>query len=310
MDQSVERCAVKSMTGFAWVSGSCADVDLEVEIRSVNHRFFEIAIRGPRRLVEFERELRAALQGEHRRGRFEVSVSRRVRATGPGFSSAQCAQSAQSDKLDAAVSSYAAACKRYGVGAEGLSNFIGELVLRDVASPTDPSELSDGELSVIRELVTRCSRLLRQDREAEGSALVADIEPRVAAIGSMRESISMRVTGSSGRLRERISERLAGLDPEVRVDPERLALEVALLAERVDVSEELARLNIHLGQFANLMGQGSPEGIGRKLDFTVQEIGRELNTIGSKAQDAQVQGIVVEAKAELERIREQVQNIE
>jgi uncharacterized protein (TIGR00255 family) len=310
MDQSVERCAVKSMTGFARVSGSCADVDFEAEIRSVNHRFLEVAIRGPRSIVEFERELRATIQRDHRRGRFELSISRRVRATSSGASLVQSTVSGQAEKFDAAVSTYAAACKRYGFGVEGLPHFISELVLRDAASSTDTNELSEQEVTTIRELVTRCSRMLRQDREAEGAALVADIEPRVAAIGSMREAISMRVAGSAGRLRERITERLAALDPEVRVDPERLALEVALLADRVDVSEELSRLHIHLGQFTNLMQQGSPEGIGRKLDFTVQEIGRELNTIGSKAQDAQVQGIVVEAKAELERIREQVQNIE
>jgi uncharacterized protein (TIGR00255 family) len=219
-------------------------------------------------------------------------------------------RSSQSEKFDAAVASYAAACKRYGLGAEGLSHFMSELVLRDVASPGEVGELSQEESAAIRDLVTRCSRLLRQDREAEGVALVADIELRVAAIVSMRESISTRVAGNTTRFRERISERLAGLEPEVRVDPERLALEVALLADRVDVSEELSRLAIHLAQFTQLLRQGSAEGIGRKLDFTVQEIGRELNTIGSKAQDAQVQGIVVEAKAELERIREQVQNIE
>jgi uncharacterized protein (TIGR00255 family) len=183
-------------------------------------------------------------------------------------------------------------------------------VLRDVTSLGDVNEISESELKVIKDLVAECSRLLCEDREVEGAGLVKDIEPRVAAITVMRESISERVAGNSNRFRDRVSERLAGLEPEVRIDPERLALEVALLADRVDVCEELSRLGIHLVQFTQLLQQGSGEGIGRKLDFTVQEIGRELNTIGSKAQDAQVQGIVVEAKTELERIREQVQNIE
>jgi uncharacterized protein (TIGR00255 family) len=116
--------------------------------------------------------------------------------------------------------------------------------------------------------------------------------------------------GASGRIKERLMERVALLAPEVRVDPERVALEVALLADRVDVSEELSRLEIHCSRFALILKQGSKDGVGRTLDFITQEIGRELNTIGSKAQDAVVQGVVVEAKAELERIREQVQNIE
>jgi uncharacterized protein (TIGR00255 family) len=298
------------MTGFARVASSYTDVDLGVEIRSVNHRFFEVAVRGPRSIVELERDFRTTLQREHRRGRFEVLVSRRVRATSPRAASAQDELSAQSDKFDGAVASYAAACKRYGLGAEGLPHFISELVLRDVTSLGDVNEISESELKVIKDLVAECSRLLCEDREVEGAGLVKDIEPRVAAITVMRESISERVAGNSNRFRDRVSERLAGLEPEVRIDPERLALEVALLADRVDVSEELSRLGIHLVQFTQLLQQGSGEGIGRKLDFTVQEIGRELNTIGSKAQDAQVQGIVVEAKTELERIREQVQNIE
>lgn len=308
--QNLERCAVKSMTGFARISGSYSNVDLEVEIRSVNHRFFELAVRGPRSIFAFERDFRTALQTEHRRGRFEVSVSRRVRETHLGGLSARLTGSLPSEKFDIAVAAYAAACKRYGLGTDGLPHFISELVLRDGDAPGDTIDLSEGESAAIRDLLVQGSRLLRQNREVEGAALVADIEPRVAALVSMREVILARVEGSAGRYRDRLSERLTGLDPDLRVDPDRLALEVALLADRVDVSEEVTRFGIHLEQFTKLLQQGSAEGIGRKLDFTVQELGRELNTIGSKAQDAQVQGIVVEAKTELERIREQIQNIE
>jgi uncharacterized protein (TIGR00255 family) len=126
----------------------------------------------------------------------------------------------------------------------------------------------------------------------------------------LREAIAAEAASAPVKLKARLLERVGLLAPEVRLDPERLALEVALLADRVDVSEELSRLKIHLAQFRAIL-TGSPEdGVGRKLDFTTQEIGRELNTIGSKAQDAVAQGYVVEAKAELERIREQVQNIE
>ena len=117
------------------------------------------------------------------------------------------------------------------------------------------------------------------------------------------------MAGASMRLRERLLERLALITADIKADPERMALEVALLADRVDVSEELSRLEIHMQQFLKTL-QGHPDGVGRKLDFLTQEIGREFNTTGSKAQDALVQGLVVDAKAELERIREQVQNIE
>jgi uncharacterized protein (TIGR00255 family) len=111
------------------------------------------------------------------------------------------------------------------------------------------------------------------------------------------------------RLRERLVERIRLIAPDVRADDQRFAAEVAFLSDRIDISEELSRAGIHLAAFREAL-KGEAEGVGRKLDFLTQEIGREFNTIGSKAQDAAVQGLVVEAKAELERIREQVQNIE
>jgi uncharacterized protein (TIGR00255 family) len=299
-----ERCAVKSMTGFARLLGSYGGADLEVEIRSVNHRFLEVGFRGPRALAPVERELRAVLQRDHRRGRFDVTLNRRVEGAVDRQSKAPSAY------LDGAIAAYAATCKRHGVAAEGMAHFIGELMLREMAETTEVMQVSDAELPTILELVERCSSLLRESREQEGALLATDIEARVVALDAMRGAISRHVEGSPSRLREKMLARLAGVAQEVRLDPERLAMEIALLVDRVDVSEELSRLSIHLTQFSQLMQQGHPDGVGRKLDFMVQEIGRELNTIGSKAQDAQVQGIVVEAKSELEKIREQVQNIE
>ena len=302
-----ERCSVKSMTGFARISGRHADAEFEVEIKSVNHRFLEVAWRGSRSLAAVERELRGVLQREHRRGRFDVFVHQRP------FLKDGLARSPQDDRasqFDGLVAEYAGACRRFGIGLDGLSHFIGELVLRDMGAPSAVGEASAAEVAAILEIIGRCSESLRKAREDEGAALAADVGQRISLIESMRESIERCVSGAPGKLRERMSDRLLALAPDVSIDPERLAAEVALMADRVDVSEELSRLAIHLGQFSKLLGQGHPDGIGRKLDFTLQEIGRELNTIGSKAQDATVQGIVVEAKAELERVREQVQNIE
>jgi uncharacterized protein (TIGR00255 family) len=299
-----ERSAVKSMTGFARVASSFADAEIEVEIRSVNHRFFEVSVRGPRALGVLEREMRGILQRDHRRGRFDISVSRRVNSASSDSSNVDYT------KMDEVVSAYVAACKRYGAGAHGLPNFISEVVLRDAAVVADSGEVSESEMDHLREVVLRCSQLVQESRAAEGAQLVADIEARLSGLDRMREAIAQQVAGGPNRWRERITERLRGLAPEISLDADRLALEVAMLADRVDVSEELSRLDIHLRQFEVLLRHGDPQGVGRKLDFMVQEIGRELNTIGSKAQDADVQGIVVEAKAELERVREQVQNIE
>jgi len=295
------------MTGFARLSGAHGDAEFEVEIKSVNHRFFEVAWRGPRSLAALERELKGTLQREHRRGRFDVLVHQRP-CLKDGL--ARAPRGERAFQFDGLVAEYAEVCRRFGIGREGLPHFIGELVLRDLGAPSAAHDASAAEVAAVLELIGRCSELLRRAREEEGRALAVDVGQRIAAIESMREAIVRCATGSPSRLRERLSDRLRVLAPDVDVDPDRLATEVALLADRVDVSEELSRLAIHLGQFSNLLGTGHPDGIGRKLDFTLQEIGRELNTIGSKAQDATVQGIVVEAKAELERVREQVQNIE
>jgi uncharacterized protein (TIGR00255 family) len=172
------------------------------------------------------------------------------------------------------------------------------------------AEISEDEQREILDLTTRASESLKESREVEGAAILNDVSRRVASIDSMRETIAARVAKAPDRFQARLNERLAGLPAELKLDPDRLALEVAILADRVDVSEELTRLSIHLSQFQSLLEAGHPDGVGRKLDFTLQEIGRELNTIGSKVQDAGAQGVVVEAKAELERVREQIQNIE
>lgn len=304
MSESKERCAVKSMTGFARVSGVADEVDLEVEIRSVNHRFFECTVRGPRGLWTIERELRALIQQEHKRGRFDVTVSRRPQ------SSTQALSVVLPKHLQEIVSLYAGACKQLGVGTDGMAHFIGQLILRELGSLSDTSEIPTTELPHIMNLVKRCSEAVRQCREVEGAALVLDIDKRIAVVKALHQVITERVAGGSARLREKMIDRLSVVSQEIRVDPERLASEIAIMADRIDVSEELSRLSIHLSQFSTLLGHGHPEGIGRKLDFMVQEISRELNTIGSKAQDAEVQGSVVEAKAELEKAREQIQNIE
>jgi uncharacterized protein (TIGR00255 family) len=303
MTKRIELHPVRSMTGFARVTGRCQDIDIEVEIKSVNHRFFEVGVKAPRSRSLLERDIGAILRADHRRGRFDVAVYRRTSAnSGEG--------SASVSVYDSAVSRYSAACKRFGAGSDGLAQFIGTLVLKDLATFGDGGEISEDEQREILHLMTRASESLKESREVEGQAILNDVSRRISSIDSMRETIATRVAKAPDRFQVRLTEKLAGLSAELKLDPDRLALEVAILADRVDVSEELTRLSIHLNQFQSLLKAGHPDGVGRKLDFTLQEIGRELNTIGSKVQDAEAQGVVVEAKAELERVREQIQNIE
>lgn len=303
MSEPQSGAGVKSMTGFARVAASMATADIELEVRSVNNRFLEVNCRGPRGLLPLERDIKSLIQRSHRRGRIDLSLSYRAR------SSDERDLTGGWEKIDAAVSAYAAACKRYGVRGDGLPQFLGSLVLREGTIGDDGSVLSEDEVKIVLGLVSRASEELLRARLVEGLALVADMRGRVSTLERIRSEIASRMTGASNRLRERMSERLKMLAPDVVVDPERLATEVALMADRVDVSEEISRLEIHIQQFRKTL-EGHPDGVGRKLDFLTQELGRELNTIGSKAQDAGVQGLVVEAKAEVERIREQIQNVE
>ncbi|RIL08296.1 MAG: YicC family protein [Proteobacteria bacterium] len=144
-------------------------------------------------------------------------------------------------------------------------------------------------------------------REREGSHIGKELAARSASIRGLTAKISRIAAKSSDRYREILSARLAKLDKEIKVDADRLASELAIFAERVDISEELSRLLSHLKQFDSAL-KSAPEG--KKFDFLAQEMGRELNTINSKAQDSAIQSLVIEAKLELEKVREQIQNIE
>ena len=297
-----EALSLRSMTGFARASASGGDVDVDVEIRSVNSRFLEVSVKAPRCFSAVERDVKGILQKIHRRGRIEVSVTRRMRAT-----YSETGQDWGDVYRD--VHTYAGACKRYGVRGDTLGGFLANLVLRQDLAPTEQQLADESELALLVSVINEASQELARARQAEGKGLYEDISSRIGTLRRVRDQIGSAMSGASERLRDRMRERLKLLTEEVTIDPVRLAEEVALLADRVDVAEELSRLEIHLGQFSSTL-LGHADGVGRKLDFLTQEIGRELNTIGSKAQDAVVQGLVVDAKAELERIREQVQNVE
>ncbi|MCX6115171.1 MAG: YicC family protein [Proteobacteria bacterium] len=303
MNAAAVKVSVKSMTGFARVSFGAETLEIDIEVKSVNQRYLEIIFKAPRHYSAIERDVKAIFQQQHRRGRIEISVTRRSKDVGNGSGIEF------SLPFDSAVKRYSAACKRYGAHGDSLADFIGELVLRDGMAGEDSDLLSQDETFNLLRIISEASEALVVMRETEGLGLVSDIVQRLSTIESLRSEIGVIMEGAPTRIKERMEERLKVVASDLRLDPERLALEVALLAERVDVSEELARLDIHLAQFRATL-KGHLDGIGRKLDFMTQEIGRELNTVASKAQDARVQGFVVDAKVALERIREQVQNVE
>jgi uncharacterized protein (TIGR00255 family) len=277
-------------------------VELDVEVRSVNHRFLDVVVKGPRCYSSFERDIKTIFQKLHRRGRIEVSISRRA-----------VVDASDGDLLppsiDRYVKLYGAACKRYGLSTDSLGAFLGQILLREGSLTDESGYLPEDEVAVLLRVVEEGSEALSVMRESEGAGLYADLSTRLEILDRHVSSVQGMSGAAPARLRERLVERIRIIAPEVRVDEQRFAAEVAFLSDRIDISEELARTRIHLAAFREAL-KGESDGVGRKLDFLTQEIGREFNTIGSKAQDAAIQGVVVDAKAELERIREQVQNIE
>lgn len=311
----------KSMTGFSRVVVTTATCELEVELKSVNHRFLEIAARLPRIYNEFEREVRAVVQRDHRRGRIDLSVMRRgipqqPPETAPNNDTTLPQGDVKKEQdalfeatMDKAVERFKGACHRYGVRENLLGKFLIEAV---VAYRSQDEELvadTSTEEESLLEAVSTASKMLVSMREKEGAHLIEEISQRMRTVEVYRTMIQEAASDLPQKVQKRLGERIQQLTQDVQPDPGRIALEVALIAERSDITEELTRLDSHFQQFRATLA-GSPEGIGRKLDFLMQEFGREFNTITSKAQDARIQGIVVDAKADLEKIREQIQNIE
>jgi uncharacterized protein (TIGR00255 family) len=163
----------------------------------------------------------------------------------------------------------------------------------------------------LRPAVEQALREVQATRAREGAALATDLRQRLDRLCDLAATIDKTASGLPTRAARKLEERLAAVATSSTVlDPERLAQEVAILAEKLDVSEELVRLRTHLHHLGELFAGNAPEAAGRKIDFLVQEVGREVNTIGSKVQDAPIAALVVESKAELEKLREQAQNIE
>ncbi len=291
------------MTGFGRAVVENAGIELEIEIRSVNHRFLDFSLKLPQGYNVFELELGKILKNSIRRGRIEVSIIRKDRRT--VNQSPQC----NTDLLKSLLSVVRSASQDLGLDADLVTNsvainamgrreFIDFSALEEQNVAEEFSLLEDGFKQALNDLVKM--------RVCEGEALRLDL---LSHLANLRELVRHMVEASKKTVpayRERLTQRLQKLEGIAQVDPERLAQEVALLADKTDFSEEVARLNSHCSQFKEIVSSGA----GRKLDFLVQEMMREVNTIGSKAQNSNVSVHVVEAKTVIEKIREQVQNVE
>lgn len=287
---------VRSMTGYGRGVAEQDGRRATVEIRSVNHRFLDLKLRGAPVPAALEEQIAARVRASVERG--SVTVSVHVVAP-PGAAAARIDPEAARRAYD----QLAALAGHLGIGAPDLA-----LVLAQpgVVAPGDAAG-DDADPQVLAALDAALAQLARM-RSAEGQALAAELTARLEELTALRASIAGVAAGVPAQLAKRLDERVRRLLEDAELDPGRLAQEVAVLADRADVTEELVRLASHLDQARALLG--APGAVGRRLDFLVQEIGRELNTIGSKSASAGITTSVVDAKAVLEKVREQAQNVE
>ncbi|MGZ3416765.1 MAG: YicC/YloC family endoribonuclease [Polyangiales bacterium] len=289
---------MKSMTGFGVGEAQTPAGRLVVEVRAVNHRFLDVRVRAPRELgdlVAYAEQL-----GRERLARGRVEVAIRLEASGG---------QAVSLDVDRARGAYTALCALRDELAPGSEVPLSLLAaVPDLFAPATEKERETMRTSC-KEAFDRAVQALERMRVGEGRALADDLRTRLASVRRSADSIAARAPQVVDLTQKRLKARLQRLlGSEVPLDAGRLEQEIALLADRSDVTEELTRLSSHCTQFEALFD--SSEACGRRLDFLLQEMVREVNTIGSKAQDAEVAHLVVEAKSELERMREQVQNVE
>lgn len=291
---------MNSMTGFGAATAPLNNASIRVEIGGVNRKQTEIAISLPRAWAELETRVRDLVAGCVSRGRVNITISLQSGTSGSGTLSLNKTKLANlltcTDEIAATTGSKVDltldALLRLGI--------IGEETEADIT----PDMAWNAAEPAIREALTAFLAL----RAQEGANMRADLLRRIDTLRGYREQLIERAAGVPARYREQLLKRLEESGLPIPADDERIIKEIALFADRCDVSEETTRLASHLDQFVKICDK--PEAVGRTLDFLCQEIFRELNTTGSKANDAALAQLVVTAKTELEKIREQVQNIE
>jgi uncharacterized protein (TIGR00255 family) len=295
---------IRSMTGFASISREEGGQQATVTIKSVNHRFLDLVIKAPQTLAPIENRIRSLVQQRLARGRIELSLflewtadlGREVVLNEPLLE--RVAQAIETAREKGLVSG--------GLTAADLLRIPQLLDIRQVDSAS--SGVSDATSALVEDVVVDALDALIVMRETEGRFLRADVDARLASLETLVDDVEREARDGQERLESKLRERLSGLGADVQGDPAAVAQEIVRFVARSDVDEELVRLRGHFGHWRTLADGIEP--CGRKLDFLVQEMNREFNTVGSKAEGGRATEIVIAAKAELERVREQVQNVE
>lgn len=292
---------IRSMTGFGRAERRAGSLLVGVEIRCVNHRFAEVRVKVPRTLSALEEPLRKRLAAAIGRGRADATVS--VSGT-----ESRNPVAVNQELVAAYLKAGAEISRKHKI--EGSLPMASLLSLPGVVTVrAENGALSAAQRKVVEGAFEAALREVLRARSREGKHLVKDIRRRLRVIAGHRAALGRRARGASSRHERRLQERLADLGATSKVDPARLAQEVAILASRSDVTEELVRLEGHVLQAGRLLGKPR-EPVGKKMDFLLQEMHREANTINSKSEDLEISRLSLAVKAEVEKIREQSQNLE
>ena len=289
------------MTGFGRAECQDGDYSYKAEIRSVNNRFIEINTRLPKAFLDLELPLKKLVKSHCARGSINVTITLANANGNPGDWEIK-------PNLPLA-SQYVEALKEIqtSLGLEGKVNIDSIIGLRDIIK-VEPVTIDPAKESLLLNIAESALASLQKMREEEGKYLQNDLSERIDTIEKHAEQIKTRQPEIIQEYKARIKDKIKLLNDGIEIDESRLAQETAILADRCDITEEITRFVSHLKQFRKLFESTEP--MGRKLEFITQEINREVNTMGSKSSDIQVANLVIEIKSALEKIREQLQNIE
>ena len=291
---------IKSMTGYGRVETMYGGRNVVVEAKSVNHRFLEISLKMPSVLFPLEPEYKKKIAERFKRGRIDVSI--RLEGEDAELSGINL-------NIDTARGYFNALMRlKEEFGIQEPVTIRDMISFRDIFAPSADKELDAPFLGQVEKTLQEALSILVGMRQDEGISLFSDMQMRLQGIREMVETMRVRSPQVVMDYQKRLSVRIKDLAAGFELDDARLAQEVAIMAERCDITEELVRMGSHISQFEGLLK--SEEAEGRKIDFLLQEMNREINTIGSKCNDLEIARQVIEAKSELGKLREQAQNIE
>jgi len=289
------------MTAYGRGEYRSGDTLFVAEIKSLNHRYRDIVLRIPKKFLVVEKDLKSLISSRFRRGRIEVFIE--IQSEGGAILYDLEVNTSLAKSYFEIFNQLA---DQFGLDQEIQLDSLLQMKDVVVAKPAeiDMEQVKHG----LQEALVQALDPLEVMRSREGETIEADFQQRIALLGRYLDDVEKRAPDLVEEHRNRLEDNLNRMLKDVAMDESRLAQEVALFAEKSDITEEIVRTRSHLGQFREYMSQD--DAVGRRLDFLIQEINREVNTIGSKTSDSFVARVVVEMKAELEKLREQVQNVE